>query len=282
MLANLGTPALCDAMWEMTCHDAADTSSHTSVASVHVLLSQLKLCAGHNKLSQTLLPACNPDGLSLLDWPTEADSTSTSSGPNSINWQFGLLLLNATHVGPTGFGSAVQPVRYVARCCIFDRQNNRFLGNVYTIPAAEAKPHRGLGSLGSFWAWDSAGPQAGPGPAADGTLSDMSTQQDPRLDPVPPGQLVGSTSSPGGVGAAVAAVGDALVAAVGSSLSDDSTGGLGGANACVVRCAEMAADPVAGVHKLDGERLSLYVELNVAFRLMAEDADAVPQDESKV
>jgi hypothetical protein len=44
----------------------------------------------------------------------------------------------------------------------------------------------------------------------------------------------------------------------------------------------MAADPVAGVHKLDGERLSLYVELNVAFRLMAEDADAVPQDESKV
>jgi hypothetical protein len=269
---------------------AVATGSPSHVSTVHVLLpvlrSQLKLCAGHNKLSQTLLPACNPDSLSLLEVPAEADSTtsstSTSSGPNSIIWQFGLLLLNATHVGPTGFGAAVQPVRHVARCCIFDRLNNRFLGNVHTIPAAEAKPHRGLGSLGSFWAWDSAGPQAEPGPAADGTLSDLSTQQEPRLDPVPPGQLVGSTSSPGGVGASVAAVGDALVAAVGSTLSDDSTGSLGGANACVVRCAEMAGDPVAGVHKLDGERLSLYVELNVAFRLMAEDADAVPQDEAKV
>jgi hypothetical protein len=84
------------------------------------------------------------------------------------------------------------------------------------------------------------------------------------------------------VGAAVAAAGEALAAAVGSTLSDDSTGGLGGATACVVRCAEVAADPVSGVCKVDGERLSLYVELNVAFRLMAEDAEAVPQDEGKV
>jgi hypothetical protein len=84
------------------------------------------------------------------------------------------------------------------------------------------------------------------------------------------------------VGAAVAAAGEALVAAVGGTLGDEQSAGLGGANACTVRCAELAADPVSGVRKLEGERLSLYVELNVAFRLMAEDADVVPQDESKV
>lgn len=240
------------------------------------MVLQLKVCGGSNKLSHTLLPACNPDGLSLIDWP--ADAQSSSSVPNSINWQFGLLLLNATHVGPTGFSSAAQPVRHVARCCIFDCQNNRFLGNVHTIPASEAKPHKGLGSLGSFWAWDSAGPQVAPGPGPDGTISDTYSQQEPCLDPILPGQLAGSSSSRTGVGAAVVAAGEALAAAVGSTLSDDSTCGLGGANACVVRCAEVAADPVSGARKVDGERLSLYVELNVAFRLMAEDAEAVPQD----
>lgn len=265
------------------CHQGAEQSAVEVKVNVHhaALLSlQLKLCGRSNKLSQTLLPACNPDGLTLLDWP--ADAQPSSSSPNSINWQFGLLLLNATHVGPTGFPPAVQPVRHVARCCIFDRQNNRFLGNVHTIPASQAKAHRGLGSLGSFWTWDSAGPQGCAGAAADGTLSDLISQQPPRLDPIRPGELVGASSTPGGVGAAVAAAGEAFVAAVGGSLGDEQSGGLGGANACVVRCAELAADPVSGVRKLAGERLSLYVELNVAFRLMAEDADVVPQDESKV
>jgi hypothetical protein len=113
-------------------------------------------------------------------------------------------------------------------------------------------------------------------------MSDTYSQQEPCLEPVMPGQLVGSSSSRAGVGAALAAAGEALAAAVCSTLSDDSTGGLGGANACFVRCAEVATDPVSGVRKVDGERLSLYVELNVAFRLMAEDAQAVPQDEAKV
>jgi hypothetical protein len=246
---------------------------------------QLKLCGGSNRLSQTLLPACNPDGLTLVDRPAaDAQSRVCSSGsPDSINWQFGLLLLNAQHVGPTGFGSAVQPARHVARCCIFDRQNNRFIGNVHSMPVSEAKPHRGLGSQGSCWTWDSPGPQAaGPVTAADGSIRDLTTQQQPRLEPVPPGQLAGGSSSPGGVGAAVAAAGEALVAAVGSSLADDSTSGLGEANACVVRCAELSPDPVSGLRKLDGERLSLYVELNVSFRLMAEDAEAVPQEDAKV
>lgn len=245
---------------------------------------QLKLCGGSNRLSQTLLPACNPDGLTFVDQPAAGtQNSSSSSSPDSINWQFGLLLLNAQHVGPTGFGSAVQPARHVARCCIFDRQNNRFIGNVHSMPVSEAKTHKGLGSLGSCWIWDSAGPQAaGPAAAADGSVRDLTTQQQPRLEPVLPGQLAGASSSPGGVGAAVAAAGEALVAAVGSSLADDSTGGLGGANACVVRCAELSPDPVSGLRKLDGERLSLYVELSVAFRLMAEDAEAVPQEDAKV
>lgn len=246
---------------------------------------QLKLCAGSNTLSSTLLPTCCPDGMGFQDIPAEPQgSASTSSSPNSIHWQFALSLLNATHVGPTGFGSAVQPVRHVARCCIFDRQSNRFLGNVHNVPASEAKPHKGLGSVGTRWTWDAAGPQDSAEPAADGTLHDVYSQRPPRLDPIAPGQLAGSSSGDhaGGVGSAVAAAGEALVAAVGSAFSDDDIGGLGGANACIVRCAELATDPVSGLRKLDGERLSLYVELNVAFKLVAEDADAVPQDEAKV
>ena len=230
--------------------------------------------------------------MTCLDLPSAAaaaqgdaattNTTSSSSTPNSIHWQFSLQLLDAKHVGPTGFGSAVQPVRHVARCCIFDRQNNRFLGNVHTLPASQAAPHRGLGSLGSHWTWDSAGPRSSPQTAQDGVLLDMHHQQMPQLDPLAPGQLVGSSSSPGGIVAAVAAAGETLAAAVGSRLGDDSLGGLGAANAVIVRCPELSADPVSGVRKLDGERLSLYVEFNVAFKLVAEDADAVPQDEAKV
>lgn len=41
-------------------------------------------------------------------------------------------------------------------------------------------------------------------------------------------------------------------------------------------------DPVYGLKRLDGERLSLYIELNVAFKLTVEDADVVPQAEAKV
>lgn len=43
-----------------------------------------------------------------------------------------------------------------------------------------------------------------------------------------------------------------------------------------------AADPVCGLKRLDGERLSLYIELNVAFKLTVEDAEVVPQAEVKV
>jgi hypothetical protein len=45
-----------------------------------------------------------------------------------------------------------------------------------------------------------------------------------------------------------------------------------------------AADPVCGLQPLAGDRLSLYIELNVAFKLTVEDAAAgvVPQAEDKV
>lgn len=131
--------------------------------------------------------------------------------------------------------------------------------------------------------WDSAGPQACAQASTDGELTDIHHQQLPRLDPISPGQLVGcSSSSIGGTARAVAAAGEVLAAAVGNCVADDSTGGLGGANACIVRCSELSQDPVSGVRKLDGERLSLYIELNVALRLVAEDGEAVPQDEAKV
>jgi hypothetical protein len=43
-----------------------------------------------------------------------------------------------------------------------------------------------------------------------------------------------------------------------------------------------AADPVCGLQPLAGDRLSLYIELNVAFKLTVEDAELVPQAEVKV
>jgi hypothetical protein len=43
-----------------------------------------------------------------------------------------------------------------------------------------------------------------------------------------------------------------------------------------------APDPVCGLHPLAGDRLSLYIELNVAFKLTVEDAGVVPQAEVKV
>lgn len=50
----------------------------------------------------------------------------------------------------------------------------------------------------------------------------------------------------------------------------------------IVRCAKEGLDPVSGLKLLDEERLSLYIELNVAFRLTAIDAAVVPQAEGKV
>ena len=58
--------------------------------------------------------------------------------------------------------------------------------------------------------------------------------------------------------------------------------GAGGANAFVVRCAKEAPDPVHGLTTVDDERLSVYIELNVSFRLTASDAAVVPQAEHKV
>jgi hypothetical protein len=39
---------------------------------------------------------------------------------------------------------------------------------------------------------------------------------------------------------------------------------------------------VCGLQPLAGDRLSLYIELNVAFKLTVEDASVVPQAEAKV
>lgn len=49
-----------------------------------------------------------------------------------------------------------------------------------------------------------------------------------------------------------------------------------------MRCAKEGLDPVSGLRLIDEERLSLYIELNVAFRLTALDAGVVPQADTKV
>ncbi len=48
------------------------------------------------------------------------------------------------------------------------------------------------------------------------------------------------------------------------------------------RCAEEGLDPVNGLRLLNAERLSLYIELNVAFKLTAEDDGLLPHAEAKV
>jgi hypothetical protein len=71
-------------------------------------------------------------------------------------------------------------------------------------------------------------------------------------------------------------------AATSSSGSSGSSGPLGGANTAVVRFDSVQADPVGGSRQLAADRLMLYVELNVAFPLTAEDAEVVPESERKV
>jgi hypothetical protein len=101
---------------------------------------QHKLCAGANRLSSCLLPTPTADGLAFSDIPIstlqqqqpqqqqQRSATPFAGSSSSKVWQFGFSLLRATHVGPTGFESQRQPLYRVARVCIFDKANHRFLG----------------------------------------------------------------------------------------------------------------------------------------------------------
>jgi len=105
----------------------------------------------------------------------------------------------------------------------------------------------------------------------------------PKPSPIPPGQLSGSMSAAAAAAAAATSIfsTEAGAAAEAASLGP-AFAGAAGANACVVRCAQQTRDPAAGCRALDGEQLSLYVELNVAFRLTAEDAAVVANSEKVV
>lgn len=103
---------------------------------------QQKLCAGANRLSSCLLPTPTADGLAFNDLPLSSvqhqqqpgqqqrSATPAGSSSSSKVWQFGFSLLRATHVGPTGFESQRQLLYRVARVCIFDKANHRFLGEL--------------------------------------------------------------------------------------------------------------------------------------------------------
>jgi hypothetical protein len=54
------------------------------------------------------------------------------------------------------------------------------------------------------------------------------------------------------------------------------------ANAAIVRCSQQQPARGGGSQRVEADRLSLYIELNVAYRLTPSDADAVPQDERRV
>lgn len=64
---------------------------------------------------------------------------------------FAFTLVKAVNVGRTGLTKTRgEPLRAVARACLFDRQHHRFLGCSHSIPAD-------LRQCGHFWAFD---PQA--------------------------------------------------------------------------------------------------------------------------
>lgn len=104
----------------------------------------------------------------------------------------------------------------------------------------------------------------------------------PKPSPIPPGQLSGSASAIAAEAAATSIFSTAAGAAAEAASLGPAFAGTGGANACVVRCAHQTQDPAGGCRPVDGERLSLYVELNVAYRLTAEDAAVVPNAEQAV
>jgi hypothetical protein len=58
-------------------------------------------------------------------------------------------------------------------------------------------------------------------------------------------------------------------------------GANGGGGAAVVRCDEAQPDPARGTRAVGADRVVLLVELNVAFRLTAEDAGALPAREER-
>ncbi|WIA20733.1 hypothetical protein OEZ85_005103 [Tetradesmus obliquus] len=239
---------------------------------------QQKLSAGANRLSSCLLPTPTADGLAFNDLPLSslqhqqqpgqqqrsATPAGSSSSSNKV-WQFGFSLLRATHVGPTGFKSQRQPLYRVARVCIFDKANHRFLGNVHALPVSEARAGKG-----GTWSWDAAG---------SSSMLTSATRK-PRADLIPAGELAGSAAS---VAAAASDRGGLLGAVVepGTEALAGGLAGAGGANSFVVRCAQDAPGPVCGLQPLAGERLSLYIELNVAFKLTVEDAGVVPVAEAK-
>uniref|UniRef100_A0A383VYZ7 Uncharacterized protein n=1 Tax=Tetradesmus obliquus TaxID=3088 RepID=A0A383VYZ7_TETOB len=197
---------------------------------------QQKLSASANRLSSCLLPTPTADGLAFNDLPLSslqhqqqpgqqqrsATPAGSSSSSNKV-WQFGFSLLRATHVGPTGFESQRQPLYRVARVCIFDKANHRFLGNVHALPVSEARAGKG-----GTWSWDAAG---------SSSMLTSATRK-PRADLIPAGELAGSAAS---VAAAASDRGGLLGAVVepGTEALAGGLAGAGGANSFVVRCAQV-------------------------------------------
>jgi hypothetical protein len=131
----------------------------------------------------------------------------------------------------------------VARIILFDRQHNRFIGPAHTIRTSSTRHKE------ETWYWDPSGScsdlPAGLGPGREGLLSSPAAG--------------GCEATLGG-----------------------GSGGLGGANACIVRCSCVQGDPVSGSRAVAQEQLSLYVELNVAYPLTPADKDVIPGNEVQV
>eukprot|EP00877_Chromochloris_zofingiensis_P009156 jgi/Chrzof1/4494/Cz14g15130.t1 len=161
---------------------------------------QHKLVSGSNTLDAVLTPTPSADGMSFADFHYDAQGTLQPEASNV--WQFNFELVKALNVGPSGFMKAGRvPIGTVGRVALFDKQHNRFLGNVHSMPTSDIRGKE------STWLWDQA------------------------------------------------------------------------RGRCVVRCCCVQEDAVGGTHVVDADRISLYVELNVAYKLTVEDTPVLPENE---
>jgi hypothetical protein len=191
---------------------------------------------------------------------------------------------------PAGFGRHRVPVRHVARVCIFDRQHHRFLGNVFpvlctdvrskevrtcTARGASPAPHKLLRSWHDIacmhWV------PCGRATAAEYDCCAASTSCS---HPLKPAATSCATPTPTTYLHKPCATHPCTPLHLPPHMQTDWV--FNAANEAIVRCGQSQPSRGGGVQKVDADKLSLYVELNVAFKLSTEDALAVPQSEYRV
>lgn len=201
---------------------------------------------------------------------------------------------------PAGFGKRRLPLRHVARVCIFDRQHHRFLGNVFPVLCTDVRSKEVRGPLSTM----PPPPQpvrpvchamAGQLCAAACHVGPCNThpQRAPKAAWLPITSHLPLQPSAHHCQHQHILTQLAQAYPKHTSILQPSPHThpqhprqvdwvFNPANSAIVRCGQVQPSRGGGCHKVEADKLSLYVELNVAFKLSAEDAKSVPQSEYMV